>query len=71
MLLQSKGYDAEVGYNLGSLVVFAPTAAGAGRGNYHREDDAFKMTLANYEFTDKMSHGVLFDMDYVVLCTGN
>ena len=71
MLLQSKGYDAEVGYNLGTLIVFAPTGAVAGRGNYNRRTDAFKMTLANYEFTDKMSHGVLFDMDYVVLCTGN
>ena len=29
------------------------------------------MTLAKYEFTQNMAHAVVYDMDYIVLCTGN
>jgi len=57
--------------HLGTLTFYSPTAARTGARNHHRRADAFTMTLANYEFSQEMNLAVLFDMDYVVLSSGN
>ena len=69
--LVNTGYDSEVGYYLGSVKLYSPTEASVGNLNFHRRADLFKMTLAEYEFSQNMQHAMVFDMDYVVLCTGN
>jgi hypothetical protein len=69
--LTNLGYDDYVGFYLGKLSFYSSTGAKVGEPNYHRRADAFKMTLAEYEFSIDIKKAVLYDMDYVILTSGN